>query len=182
MTWASRGRFLFGLFAAGCASKGGSPPANAADAQADAADAQASSCTTSDACDPSDCVCGDGSARQVGGSTCSPGTCLAPAAACAPVCAQNGGVRSSTPAPDVVGTPACNAFCAKALSLACPQGTSCRPYFNCNVPAGECAASVTAELGCQLEAGTWSCDPFGDWVVSSHCMGMFAAMCGDGGP
>ena len=176
------------LLLAGCASKSSSDTPDAgeggSDAQTDApalADAGAG-CTTTDQCDPSDCVCRDGTSRQIAGSTCPGGGCVAPGVACAPVCAQSGGATSSTPAPNVVGSQQCDAFCAKALSLKCPEGSSCRPYYNCAVPPGECPASVTAELACQLEAGAWSCDTFGDWVVNSKCTGVFTGMCaGDAG-
>jgi hypothetical protein len=184
----SRTLAIVPLLLAGCTSSSGGAPSARLDAQAQQTDAgpeqvdAGASCMASDQCDPSDCVCGDGTARQVTGSMCNGGACVAPATACAPICAQNGGVQSSVAAPNVVGSSECNAFCAKALSLKCPEGTSCRPYFNCTIPPGECPASVSAELNCQLEAGTWGCDTFGDWIVGSTCMGMFNGMCaGDAG-
>jgi hypothetical protein len=168
---------LAGALAA-CTSQGSTTTSDAGPIEAGAE--AGSPCTTSDSCDPSDCACNDGTARQAAGA-CAGGACMLAPAACAPVCAQNGGVRTAMPAPNVVGSAECTAFCEKALSLGCEAGTSCRPYFNCRVSTGQCPTSVRAELTCDVEGGTWSCDSFGDWAVASGCTGAFTSRCQDGG-
>lgn len=103
-----------------------------------------------------------------------------PEAACAKACENLGGVKSLEPRISAIGTPECDAFCAKADALGCP-GDSCASHedFWCEGSPSECIEALAAKLACSVEQGDWSCDE-DSWQMTSGCPS-FSELCGAGG-
>jgi hypothetical protein len=99
-------------------------------------------------------------------------------AECASECETLGGMLSIEPVVTAVGTPACDAFCAKADALGCP-GDSCKTMQNfwCAASPGGCIEALEAELQCKTESGTFTCDA-DSWQLSAPC-GTFAELCAE---
>jgi hypothetical protein len=115
------------------------------------------------------CTCVDGPSVQVDAP---------PDAQCASLCDDLGGVASVEPVVTAVGTEECQAFCAKADGLGCP-GDSCKAKedFWCTAPVGQCLEALQAQLQCETEMGTFSCDD-DSWQMSAPC-GTFDELCAD---
>lgn len=88
--------------------------------------------------------------------------------ACGSTCDNHGGLKSATPVPTVAKSAECDAFCAKVASLHCSSTDACDRSFDCSLFQGECAAQKRAELQCEVDTGTWSCDN-GSFSVLSSC-------------
>ncbi len=127
-------------------------------------------CTTAQDCVPDRCTCNNGMVETTG-TVCGAGFCQNPAADCNSLCGV-GGVKTSEPVPNVIGSPACTAWCAKGLALSCPGKPFCNDVFFCSEDVGECAASKEAYLQCEIDSGTWACNPASEgsgWSVTSSC-------------
>ena len=97
---------------------------------------------------------------------------------CAATCDELGGFLSIEPVVSAVGTPECDAFCAKADALAC-GGNSCKSQqdFWCTASPGECIEALEAQLQCKTEMGEFTCDG-NSWQMSAPC-GTFDELCAD---
>jgi hypothetical protein len=98
---------------------------------------------------------------------------------CESSCAAYGGVKGYVPRVSLAGTPECNAFCARVDALGCGE---CNREFFCEVGPHSCVLAALAQLDCEAETGTFSCDADGSgWQQSSSC-GQFEGLCApDGG-
>lgn len=124
------------------------------------------SCTSADQCTQWRCTCNDGTTVSLG--ECILNQCADANQACGGSCKNNGGLKSATPTPTVSTSAECDAFCAKAMSLHCPKDTTCDRNFWCALSQGECADQLRAELQCNVDTGSWSCDN-GYFSVTSSC-------------
>jgi hypothetical protein len=98
-------------------------------------------------------------------------------AACADACGDAGGTPTVEPKLNVIGTPECDAFCAKADALGCPGDTCAeRADFWCQVSANSCPAAELASLECETQNGTFSCDA-DSWKMSAQGCGTFSELC-----
>jgi hypothetical protein len=101
------------------------------------------------------------------------------------ICQDHGGTKSVTEKPRVnaVGTPECDAWCARVTALNCGgEAMTCNASFWCEVREGDCLESTRAHLQCEAEQGTFQCQGTG-WSVSSGCS-LFRDLCpasGDAG-
>ena len=70
----------------------------------------------------------------------------------------------------LVGTPECDAWCARVDELACPSSDDCGEDFFCRVDVedGECAESKRAYLACGADTAMFSCTETG-WTAASNC-------------
>jgi hypothetical protein len=132
-------------------------------------------CTTTDDCGSLQCLCVDGKAPLTARS-CFGGKCVDFTSACTTLCASHGGLVSSRPQPTVIGSAECTAFLAKIVSLGCANGPP-DPHTWCGEAIDECDASKRAELQCETDHGTWTCDDDGvGWSMTSIC-GRFTDRC-----
>jgi hypothetical protein len=94
---------------------------------------------------------------------------------------MHGGLVSFGPAPNVVNSPECDAFCNKIASLGCPDAR-CDRYFWCAVSPGQCEASARAQLACQAQNNMFMCTTNGWSAIGSGNCDMSASLCAaDGG-
>ena len=97
---------------------------------------------------------------------------------CEEWCEDKGGIDHYEPRESVMGTPACDAFCAKVEALDCG---SCQEDFFCGVGVDSCKEAEIAHLECMVETGTFECNETGSgWHSSSGCA-TFDELCGTGG-
>ena len=139
--------FASALALAACSSTSASPPAPTG--------ASGSPCTTTDQCDWDRCTCVHG-AQDIP-PTCISGVCTTDSASVCPKgCATAGGLVSVAPAPNLVGSPECDALCNKVAT--CP-GARCNPYYYCSIGTDQSESCTRAFLACQVQTEMFTCPP-----------------------
>jgi hypothetical protein len=129
---------------------------------------EAPTCDGADECVPWRCECADGTV-QMSGTVCAAGRCADGAGSCEVLCREAGGLTSYEAWPHVIGSPECDAWCARGDALACPMDVGCNPAFFCLVEEGSCAAAKRAALQCTVDEGEWACGAAGSRSSSSTC-------------